>query len=75
MPGTLNNGFISFSNLADKKEITDVYDNSSLTIKNGNKLGNIEFKHVSTDCLTATILDEENNNKHKPNNIIKKVKK
>ena len=61
--------------MADKTFNIEVYDNNSLTIKKGNKLGNIEFKHKFIEDCTAKILDEEKKIKKAVNNNMQKVKK
>ena len=73
--GLLNTFFIIGSNFDDINEIIKVCDNNSLTIKNGNKLGNIAYKNKSNELCTLIIFEEERNISPKQNNIINIVNK
>ena len=66
--GALKKHTIIFSNLAEIKEIKKVYDNRSLTIKNGNKLGNIAFINRSIDDNTVMLFEGAKYINPKPNN-------
>ena len=66
---------IILENLAEISEIIVVCESNSVTIKNGNKLGNIAFKNKSTEPWTATMYEFAKIIKQQPNKIIKKVKK
>ena len=72
--GALKTFFIIFSNFNDICEIIFVCDSSSLTIKKGNKLGNIAFMNRSIAICILLMLDEEKKISPKQNNIIKIVK-
>ena len=73
--GTLNNFFIIGSSFDEISEIIKVWDNSSLAIKNGNKLGNIVFKNRSMELRILTAFEEDKIISPKQNNITKSVNK
>lgn len=66
---------IILENLAEISEIIVVCESNSVTIKNGNKLGNIADTNNDIEDWTAKILDCENKINPMPKIIIKIVKK